>query len=362
MRPPGEETLGEALRAGYGFAIDRLEIEGDGADAFAWAWRASTVDGRRLFVKLRREVRPAAILVPRHLAAIGFDEVVAALPTLSGDAWLDVDGWSAVVMDRIEGPSAFRAGMALSAWRALGTLAARLHAVELPADLAAIVPVEDFRPKATDRAREIDARIAELDPTGLDEHSLAVRDRWLAERPVIRRIVGLTAELGARIRDRPDHPPFVLCHADFHAANVVLDAGGGIHVVDWDELVFAPRERDLMFVRGSVVAGVVADAEADAFEAGYGPVEIDRELLAWYRLDWAVQDIAGFAAEVLFDPDRVPSTRPRARRVFEDLFGPTDEVRGGLALARELGLEAGSAHWVPALGPGGVGTKDSQHP
>lgn len=335
MTPPTNQALRAALRTGYGLAIDALEVETDGADSLAWTWRATTTSGRRLFVKLRSEVRPAAILVPRHLVTIGFEEVVAALPTLDGGAWLDVDGWTAVVMDLVEGETGFRAGLSLEAWRRLGAFSARLHAVELPAELRAIVRVEDFRSAWTERALALDDRVAALDESSLDELGLAVRRRWIAERDTIRRLVSAVETLGGRIRARPEAPPNVLCHADFHAANVLVDRDGGLHVVDWDELVLAPRERDWMFVRGSVVAGRVSDEEADAFEAGYGPPAAapNPELLAWYRIDWAVQDVAGFAEEVLFEPDRDPPTRPRAARIFGDLFGPADEVAGALAMA-----------------------------
>jgi spectinomycin phosphotransferase len=338
VRPPDEATLRSALGSGYGVTIDRLELELAGADALAWSWRATTTDGRALFVKLRRDVRPAAVLVPRHLRSIGFAEVVAALPTVGGAAWLEIEGWIAVVMDLIDASPAAEAGLDLVGWRRLGAFSARLHAVELPDDLAALVRVEDFRSPWTDRTRAVDARIDGLDEAGLDEHSLVVRRRWIEERGTILRIVALSDDLGARIRSRPEpeRGPFVLCHADFHGANVLVDRDGGLHVIDWDELVLAPPERDLMFVRGSVVAGTVSDAEADAFEEGYGRFAVDLERLAWYRIDWAVQDVTGYAEEVLFEPDREPPSRPRARRIFEGLFGPADEVAGAVAIAREL--------------------------
>lgn len=341
MRPPDESILRAALESGYGFTVDRLEIELAGADALAWTWRATTAEGRALFVKLRRDVRPAAVLIPRHLRSIGFEQVVAALPTLAGAAWLDIEGWTAVVTELIDGLPVNRAGLDADGWRRLGAFAARLHAVALPAELAALLRVEDFRSPMTDRARSVDARVDGLAEGALDEHAIAVRRRWIAERATIRRIVALSDAIGARIRSRPEpeRGPFVLCHADFHGANILVDRGGGLHVIDWDELVLAPPERDLMFVRGSVVAGPVSETEADAFEEGYGRSAVDLERLAWYRIDWAVQDVTGYAEEVLFGPDRDPPSRPRARRIFEGLFGPADEVAGALAIAQEL--EAG---------------------
>ena len=344
MRPPAESSLRAGLRDGYGVRVDRLELEVAGADVNAWTWRLLADDGRRLFLKLRREVRPAAILVPRFLRTIGFDEVVAPIPTLAGAASLAINGWTAVLTDEIEGVTAVGDTLDLDGWRRLGEFSARLHAVELPTEVRAHVPVERFSDSWIELARSVDARIDRLDPAALDDESGAVRERWLAERPIIRRIVALSGELGRRIRGRSTPPTNVLCHADFHGANLLVDGAGRFHVVDWDEVCLAPRERDLMFVRGSVVAGAVRDDQADAFEAGYGPVEVDRELLAWYRIDWAVQDVAGYAVEVLFEPDREPPNRPRARRIFEGLFGAGDEVDGALAIAAELGLVRGSSY------------------
>ena len=68
-------------------------------------------------------------------------------------------------------------------------------------------------------------------------------------------------------------------------------------VIDWDEVMLAPPERDLMFVRGSAVAGVVTDAQAAAFEAGYGTGAADPSADRLVTAStWAVQDLADFAA------------------------------------------------------------------
>ena len=338
---PSVPEILAAIRAGYGFEATALEEIDSGADAAARAWRVAVADGPALFLKLRHGVRPAAILLPRHLTRLGMPEPVAALSTSSGAGWLDIGGWTAVVMPLIEGPSALEAGLDLDGWRDLGRFAARLHAARLPGELAAVLGVERFGPEATVAAHAVDALIDRLDPAVLDAHSLAVRDGWLAWRPEIRRLIALSEALTASIlaRDATDLPTrLVPCHADLHAGNILLEAGRRIRIVDWDESVLAPPERDLMFVRGSVVAGRVTDEQADAFEAGYGRFAVDRELLAHYRVDWAVQDVTSFAWEVLVRPDRMPSTRPLARRRFLGQFDPGGQVEAAFEIAGDLTL------------------------
>jgi len=337
---PAVGRLADGLSLRYGWTVRSVDPVAGGADAAARSWRITTTDGRRLFVKLRPAVRPAAILLPTFLEELGVPEPVAAVPAIDGSGWIAIDGWAAVVMPLIDGPTALEAGLGLESWRRLGAFAARLHGSTPSRELRAALGVERFGLETIDQARAIDARIGALVPRELDAESSAVRNGWLARRPTIRRLIDTSAALVARIHQRDSGElaaSFVPCHADLHAGNVLLGPDGAIRVVDWDECLLAPRERDLMFVRGSVVAGRVADAEADAFEAGYGPYAVDRELLAHYRAAWAVQDVAGFAWEVLFQPERRPPTRPLARRRFESQFDPGDEVDGAFEIAAEVG-------------------------
>jgi hypothetical protein len=92
-----------------------------------------------------------------------------------------------------------------------------------------------------------------------------------------------------------------------------------------------------MFVRGSAIAGIVSDREASAFEEGYGSSELDPLLIAWYRIDWAVEDLADFARRTLLDPHLGIATRARALELVESNFGPGDEVDTALAADERLG-------------------------
>jgi hypothetical protein len=77
-------------------------------------------------------------------------------------------------------------------------------------------------------------------------------DQFVRERrDEIRRSVQRAEELGREFRRRP--AGFVLCHGDVHIANVLIDAVGRLLIVDWDQPVLAPRERDLMFVMGTAL-------------------------------------------------------------------------------------------------------------
>jgi spectinomycin phosphotransferase len=115
----------------------------------------------------------------------------------------------------------------------------------------------------------------------------------------------------------------VLCHGDLHTWNVLVDADRHLWIVDWDEAVLAPRERDLFFVVGGIGHGLVGQHDTERFLQGYG---IDPRLLAYYRTAWAVQDIAAYGEEVLLTPALGQETRRAALEGFIDLFEPGNIV------------------------------------
>ena len=108
---------------------------------------------------------------------------------------------------------------------------------------------------------------------------------------------------------------------------MLLDAEGQVWIVDWDETVLAPRERDLMFVVGGASA---ADwwgrMRRSLFLQGYGATTIDPLALAYYRYAWAVSDIGEFGAEVFLRPDLGAISRRAAVDAFMSLFLPGNIV------------------------------------
>ena len=85
------------------------------------------------------------------------------------------------------------------------------------------------------------------------------------------------------------------------------------------------------------MAGIVTDDQATSFEAGYGTRGADPLLIAWYRIDWAVQDFADFARRVLLDAEASDATRAYALELFASVFEPGGEADTAIAADDALG-------------------------
>lgn len=110
-------------------------------------------------------------------------------------------------------------------------------------------------------------------------------------------LVASSEGLARRLQANPH--PHILCHADIHAWNLLIDRQDHLYMVDWDTLIFAPKERDLMFI-GSRLGGDghSPEEEEKLFYQGYGQTEIDEAALAYYRYERIVEDIAVYCDQI----------------------------------------------------------------
>ena len=181
---------------------------------------------------------------------------------------------------------------------------------------------DPLTPAGAATVRTLDAHIGAR--TFDDPAADALATFWRARREDIRTLLGRAEDLGRRLAQAA--PAFVLCHADIHTGNVLLDTDGQVWIVDWDETILAPSERDLMFVVGGIIRGLVGPRQEELFFQGYGETSVDPFALAYYRYAWAVGDIGEYAAQVFLRPDLGPATKRAAVDGFTSLFLPGNIV------------------------------------
>jgi len=314
-RPPiSDRDLAAAVAAGWGVAAVSVEFLPVGDDSRAWSFRVVAGDGGRQFLKVRRgPVDPAAVLVPMFLRNQGFEQVVAAVPAVAGDPWRPLDGFTVLLYPWVEGVPAMERGLTDRQWVALGRFVAVLHGTVLPPSLAATVTRERFVPWGAGPVRALDRQLGQArprDPLGRELAGL-----WQAHRDVITFAADRAERLGRVVADAG--PRLALCHADLHTANLLVDADDRLFVVDWDGVQLAPAERDLLFVPAG-------SQRARLFD-GYGPVTLDPAVVAYFRWEWVVQELADYGGRVL-DGRLGEETRRHAVAEFRQLFAPGNVV------------------------------------
>jgi len=299
------------VRHAFDLAVDELRFMPVGHDPRAWSYDVRTADARRYFLKVRLgTVGPAVALVPRYLRERGLHQVVAPLADASR-----LGAYGLLLYPFVPGTTGH---LDDGQWIAYGAFVRALHEVDLPAGLAALLPRETFECPSVARMRAL------FDTVWRGRHEGGPAGElsrfWLAHDAEIEKLLARVEELAPVAAAQ--RLPHVLCHADIHTNNVIVDPTGGLHVVDWDAPIISPRERDLMF------ASWEGARHEELFWQGYGPYEVNWPAMAWYRYARLVEDLVEFAVEVFGDAGE--ESRRRDLDIFRRQFGPD----GALALAR----------------------------
>jgi len=323
MREPpklADATIVRALEEDYGISIRALTFLPLGADSASAAFRVGAANGATYFLKVRAPegFRAPSLVVPRFLADQGVPHIVSPLPTTSRALWVPADDFALSLFPFVEGRRAADVGLSQQQWTSLGATLKQIHASRLTPDLIQIVPREDFTPTRRHVLTRLEAAISTQAPADPAQRELAAF--WTARQEEIRTLVDRADALGHQLRQRS--APLVLCHADLHTWNLLLDTSQQFWIVDWDETILALKERDLMFVVGGIGADQVRRHETACFLQGYGDAALDPVALTYYRYAWAVQDMGAYGEQVFFLPDLAQETRHDAVEGFVDMFEP----------------------------------------
>jgi spectinomycin phosphotransferase len=320
------DKISASLEAQYGLRVTAATFLPIGYDPNAAVYEVAARDGNAYFLKVRfGPVDETGLLVPRALIDHGIQNVLAPLPTRSSSLWCPLGGYpdcSIVLYPFLRGESAMVVGLSDDQWREFGSTLREVHDSALGESLRGRLPVEAFSLPSAASVRRLLALVGETEFGGAAAARLAAFLREHDDR--IRRILARAEALGGSLRTKPfEH---VLCHADIHAANVLVGDDGRIHLIDWDGPLVAPRERDLLFVIGSKIARAVEPREEALFFEGYGRVEIDPEALIYYRYERIIEDVSEFGKSVFLDASLGEQTRAESAELVEGFFAPGADI------------------------------------
>jgi spectinomycin phosphotransferase len=321
-----DERITTALRSDYGLDVVHLHFLPLGNDINSYVYRVDLRDGGAVFVKIKHRLdNPASLRVPRYLRDLGITEVVAPVATHDGSTHALADGFAVIVYPFVAGGNGMDNPMTDAHWIAYGAVLRRIHdaTASRPSEINALLRCEAYDlPIGADLRLLQHCMRAHLTRDDIERDTLTF---WRAHDTEIETLITRAEALGRNLRNNP--APLVLCHSDIHTANLMVHGEREVHVVDWDSPLLAPRERDLMFVAGML--GTPGDWIAPAHEAlffeGYGACALNWRLLAYYRYERALEDLADYGNRLLsvaFDD----ATRRDAATGFQQVFAPGEAV------------------------------------
>jgi spectinomycin phosphotransferase len=281
------------------------------------------------FLKIRKEIsNRAGFLLPRFLQDQGIEQALAPLPTKSYELWTCVEDFFFILYPFVMGTEAMETGMSDSQWTEFGSVLKRIHGTGLSSELLQYLRRETFIPNWSHLARELHKRINTQ--TFHDPYEKDLASFWMEKNEEIEIVIERAERIGRYLRQADLE--FVPCHADIHTANILITPEQDVVIVDWDDTLLGPKERDLMFVLGG---DAFQTREERLFFEGYGNVTINGLALAYYRYEWCVQEIGDFGQRVFLTKDLGEGTRQNSVEGFMRLFSPGDVIEAAFGTAFE---------------------------
>jgi spectinomycin phosphotransferase len=319
-----DEKIISCLQEAYEFQVRTVEFLPLGADVNTAVYRITTTDGTPRFLKLRSgDFDETAVRLPKFLSDQGIKQIISPLTTKTDELWANLGRFKAVLYPFVVGQNGYEIKMQPHHWQAFGTTLKRIHSVTLPSELAQALPRETFTPHWREAVKTILAGLVEdaqfADPVA-GETAVLLKTNQAVILDLVDRAERLAQAAQAQTVE------FVVCHADIHAGNILITPNDAFYLVDWDTLLLAPKERDLMYVGAGLLGGWFSPQEEEAyFYPAYGQTQVDQNLLAYYRYERIVQDIAAFCEQLLLT-DEGGADREQSLHYLKSSFLPNHTI------------------------------------
>lgn len=316
-----DELIISRVQEEYDLRVREFTFLPIGADSRTAVYRLVSDENFAYFLKLRKNFNEVIVRVPVFLKESGVGAILVPLETTSRQPWADFGEYKIILYPFIDGKNGFEMELSDPLRRSLGAALKEIHSTQIPSNLRNLVRKETFNAGWREDMRKYQAQAETnifTDPTAAKLASF-IR----AKQSEITRLVERSEQLADQLQSRDWE--FVLCHSDIHGGNILISDTGELYVVDWDDPILAPKERDLMFIGGGIDELWRTEEQVEMFYQGYGTTEMDLTALAYYRYERVIEDLV-VICDLLLATDEGGEDRERSYGWFTANFEPGQTI------------------------------------
>ena len=278
----------------YRITITKSEQLFLGADSNTFVYKTKTKDNKTYFLKIRTgDFYESSIIIPHLLFEKTGKHIIDPVKTSDGDLYTTIDDNAVILYPFIYGTSGRESPFSGNQWIEFGKLLCEIHNTRLPENTLSI-PRESWNTKWQTQLKKIMKEIPNCDME--NKYTQEFIELLNTKNELLHELTETSEKLILKIKN--GNYPFCLCHGDIHAGNILMTGEDYFYVVDWDTLIMAPKERDLMFIGGGVANMWNREDEEKEFYNGYGKNDdVDLEVLVYYRYIRIIEDIVVYYEE-----------------------------------------------------------------
>ncbi len=314
------QELEQCLYNQYGLSTSTIQRIPIGADLNAQVYKVTSVDQLAYFIKIKKAVTDKDLYIfISALKEAGIESIIYPLKTNSGEWGCKIKELTFTVYPFIDGKNGFEQRLSNEQWILLGKTLRQLHELKLSQDVLKDLKKEDYTDQWRKFMRTFNRSIKCQTDSLAFKLLKFINSHWVT----IEQLIIQSEELCKKIQKQNE--TFVVCHSDIHAGNLII-TDHSVNIVDWDEPLMAPKERDLMFIGGGVGNVWNNQYEEELFYQGYGEIIINKEILAYYRHERIIQDIVEYFQSLILEPISDSKTEQILYNHFLAMFEPKGVV------------------------------------
>ena len=223
-------------------------------------------------------------------ARAGIVNIAHPIPTSHGQMRIHIRDFQIALFDWISGRTAEEHKLANTELERLGELLAKIH--QSKTIIGDYSVIENFAIPFKNRFLAIFDSMSKI--TGKStKYRTRLRLFLETHRQKFMRELETLEKLQRKVKARKLE--FVNCHGEPSPGNILSSDNGEIHLLDWDDPIFAPKEKDLLFFKGNV------EPVMKGYSVFSKDIVIDRDVLEFYGHMWNLGEIADYGGKLLFE-------------------------------------------------------------
>lgn len=303
-----DKTILENLNYFYPEKFTSIDFLPFGNNANSFVYQVSTKK-IQYFLKLRRgNFSPGGVLLQDYLSNHSSIVTPSVMRNSIGNLWSEFGQFTFIVSEYASGLSGDKAIKDEGLFQNIGSIARELHRQNPPAEIISHMPIETFDSNRKSDFLAIRNWVRRTKPkTDFKAH---FQNLWNKYSNEVELVLSTLLEMESNLRTQ--EVIFCVCHSDLHLPNFLVDKNNTVAVIDWDNPILAPVERDLVYIIGK-------EGEKE-FLRGYGKYEHHHQLLKYYRFERALEAIVEYGKRIIFYDYLGRLTKESDLISFEKLF------------------------------------------
>jgi len=220
----------------------------------------------------------------------GIVNIAHPIPTSQGQMRIQIRDFQIALFDWISGKTAQEHKLTDIQLEGLGELLAKIH--QSKTIIGEYSVRENFTIPFKDRLVSILSDMSEM--TGDSSKYKTKLELFLRpHRQEFMRELEILEKLQRKVRTM--NLEFVNCHGEPSPGNILSSDNAEVYLLDWDEPIFAPKEKDLLFFKDNL------EPVMKGYSGFSSDTVIDQDVLEFYGHMWNLGEITCYGSKLLFE-------------------------------------------------------------